>query len=178
MALNPNNFAKNAKIIQIDIYPSELGKNVDVDLSLTGDAAYILHAILPYIEKTEHQIWMEQIREWQAQDYQPVDSDTELKPHQIIDEICNQAGPEAVYVTDVGQHQMWAAQYLHHTKSPRLPDQRRSGHNGLWLRRGHWRTDGAGQGCPRRHADRRRLVPHEPERRPAPPSATTCPSSR
>ena len=46
-----------------------------------------------------------------------MDSDTELKPHQIIDEICNQAGPEAVYVTDVGQHQMWAAQYLHHTKS-------------------------------------------------------------
>ena len=73
VALNPDSFAKRAKIIQIDIDPSELGKNVD--------------------------------------------SDTELKPHQIIDEICNQAGPEAVYVTDVGQHQMWAAQYLHHTKS-------------------------------------------------------------
>lgn len=117
VALNPDSFAKRAKIIQIDIDPSELGKNVDVDLSLTGDASYILQAILPYVEKTEHKLWMEQIRSWQKNDYKPVDSDTELKPHQIIDEICNQAGPEAVYVTDVGQHQMWAAQYLHHTKS-------------------------------------------------------------
>ena len=117
VALNPDSFAKRAKIIQIDIDPSELGKNVDVDLSLNGDASYILQAILPYVEKTEHKLWMEQIRGWQKNDYKPVDSDTELKPHQIIDEICNQAGPEAVYVTDVGQHQMWAAQYLHHTKS-------------------------------------------------------------
>ena len=117
VALNPDSFAKRAKIIQIDIDPSELGKNVDVDLSLTGDASYILQAILPYVEKTEHKLWMEQIRGWQKDDYKPVDSDTELKPHQIIDEICNQAGPEAVYVTDVGQHQMRAAQYLHHTKS-------------------------------------------------------------
>ena len=117
VALNPDSFAKRAKIIQIDIDPSELGKNVDVDLSLTGDASYILQAILPYVEKTEHKLWMEQIRGWQKNDYKPVDSDTELKPHQIIDEICNQAGPETVYVTDVGQHQMWAAQYLHHTKS-------------------------------------------------------------
>lgn len=117
VALNPDSFAKRAKIIQIDIDPSELGKNVDVDLSLTGDASYILQAILPYVEKTEHKLWMEQIRGWQKDDYKPVDSATELKPHQIIDEICNQAGPEAVYVTDVGQHQMWAAQYLHHTKS-------------------------------------------------------------
>ena len=117
VALNPDSFAKRAKIIQIDIDPSELGKNVDVDLSRTGDASYILQAILPYVEKTEHKLWMEQIRGWQKDDYKPVDSDTELKPHQIIDEICNQAGPEAVYVTDVGQHQMWAAQYLHHTKS-------------------------------------------------------------
>ena len=117
VALNPKTFAKNATIIQIDIDASELGKNVDVDLSLTGDASYILQAILPYVEKTEHKLWMEQIRGWQKNDYKPVDSETELKPHQIIDEICNQAGPEAVYVTDVGQHQMWAAQYLHHTKS-------------------------------------------------------------
>ena len=117
VALNPNTFAKRAKIIQIDIDPSERGKNVAVDLSLTGDASYILQAILPYVEKTEHKLWMEQIRGWQKNDYKPVDSETELKPHQIIDEICNQAGPEAVYVTDVGQHQMWAAQYIRHTKS-------------------------------------------------------------
>ena len=117
VALNPNTFAKRAKIIQIDIDPSELGKNVAVDLSLTGDASYVLQAILPHVKEAKHTDWMDQIHAWQAMDYKPVDSDTELKPHQIINEICEQAGPEAVYVTDVGQHQMWAAQYLHHTKS-------------------------------------------------------------
>ena len=117
VALNPDAFAKRAKIIQIDIDPSELGKNVDIDLSLTGDASYVLQAILPHVKEAKHTDWMNQIHAWQAMDYKPVDSDTELKPHQIINEICEQAGPEAVYVTDVGQHQMWAAQYLHHTKS-------------------------------------------------------------
>ena len=117
VALNPKTFAKNATIIQIDIDPSELGKNVDIDLSLTGDASYVLQAILPHVKEAKHADWMDQIHAWQAMDYKPVDSDTELKPHQIINEICEQAGPEAVYVTDVGQHQMWAAQYLHHTKS-------------------------------------------------------------
>ena len=117
VALNPDAFAKRAKIIQIDIDPSELGKNVDIDLSLTGDASYVLQAILPHVKEAKHADWMDQIHAWQAMDYKTVDSDTELKPHQIINEICEQAGPEAVYVTDVGQHQMWAAQYLHHTKS-------------------------------------------------------------
>ena len=117
VALNPAKFAPHAKVIQIDIAPSELGKNVAVDLSLAGDASYILQAILPFVEKTEHKLWMEQIRAWQKNDYKPVDSDTELRPHQLIEEICRQAGPDAVYVTDVGQHQMWAAQYLHHTHS-------------------------------------------------------------
>ena len=117
VALSPDRFAPKAKIIQIDIDPSEMGKNVDLDMSITGDAAYVLQAILPYVEKTEHKLWMEQIRSWQKVDYHPQDSDTELRPHQLIAEICRQAGPEAVYVTDVGQHQMWAAQYLHHTKS-------------------------------------------------------------
>jgi len=117
VALNPETFARRAKIIQIDIDPSELGKNVTIDLSLTGDASYILQAILPYIERRFHMRWMEQIAQWQKNDYKPKDSDTELKPHQMIEEICRQAGEDAVYVTDVGQHQMWAAQYLHHTKS-------------------------------------------------------------
>ena len=117
VALKPETFAHNAKRIQIDIDPSEMGKNVPVDLALVGDAAYILQAILPHIQPARHPDWIARIREWQSHDYKPVDSDTVLKPHQMIDEICRQAGPDAVYVTDVGQHQMWAAQYLHHVKS-------------------------------------------------------------
>ena len=117
VALNPETFANRAKVIQIDIDPSEMGKNIAVDLGIAGDAAYVLQAILPYLEPAEHTAWMDQIHEWQKNDCKPQDSETELRPHQLIDEICRQAGPDAVYVTDVGQHQMWAAQYLHHTKS-------------------------------------------------------------
>lgn len=117
VALNPKTFAKNATIIQIDIDASELGKNVDVDLSIVGDAAYVLNAMLPQIKPAKHPDWMKMIQSWQAQDYHPVSDPTRLMPHQVIGEVCNQCGPEAVYVTDVGQHQMWAAQYLRHTKS-------------------------------------------------------------
>ena len=117
VALNPKTFAKNATIIQIDIDASELGKNVDVDLAIVGDAAYVLNAMLPIIEDKKHPDWIKMIHEWQAQDYHPVSDASRLMPHQVIGEVCNQCGPEAVYVTDVGQHQMWAAQYIRHTKS-------------------------------------------------------------
>ena len=117
VALKPETFASKARIIQIDIDPSEMGKNVAVDVSLTGDAAYVLQAILPHVERGFHMHWMEQIEQWQKNDYKPKDSAAELRPHQIIAEICRQAGDDAVYVTDVGQHQMWAAQFLKHTKS-------------------------------------------------------------
>ncbi len=117
VALNPATFAPKAKIIQIDIDPSEIGKNVDIFLSLVGDVSYIIQAILPHVQETSHTQWAQQIQQWQALDYHPQDSDTDLRPHQIIEEICRQCGDDAVYVTDVGQHQMWAAQYLHHTQS-------------------------------------------------------------
>ena len=117
VALNPDKFASKAKIIQIDIDPSELGKNVDVDLAIAGDVCYVLSGMLPLIEEKKHPDWMKMIHEWQAQDYHPVSDPTRLMPHQVIGEVCSQCGPEAVYVTDVGQHQMWAAQYIRHTKS-------------------------------------------------------------
>ena len=117
VALNPRTFASKATIVQIDIDPSEIGKNVDIDLSVVGDAAYILRAMLPMIKPAKHDEWMKTIQSWQAQDYHPVSDASRLMPHQVIGEVCNQCGPEAVYVTDVGQHQMWAAQYLRHAKS-------------------------------------------------------------
>ena len=117
VALKPKTFAKNATIIQIDIDPSELGKNVDVDLAIAGDVCYVLSGMLPLIEEKKHPDWMKMIHEWQAQDYHPVSDASRLMPHQVIGEVCNQCGPEAVYVTDVGQHQMWAAQYIRHAKS-------------------------------------------------------------
>ena len=117
VALTPEKFAAGAKIIQIDIDASEVDKNVPVDVSVVGDAAVVLKALLPQVKKAEHAEWFAQIAEWQAADYQPKDSETVLKPHQIIREVCEMTGPDTTYVTDVGQHQMWAAQYVRHTKA-------------------------------------------------------------
>ena len=116
VALNPEKFAAGAKIVQIDIDASEVDKNVLVDASVVGDAAVVLQALLPLVHAAEHPDWFAQIAEWQAADYQPKDSETVLKPHQIIRETCEMTGPDTTYVTDVGQHQMWAAQYVLHTK--------------------------------------------------------------
>lgn len=116
VTLNPNKFAQRSKIIHMDIDPSEVNKNVVADYSLIGDIKHILQKLLPLINPAKHTEWMEQIAQWQSRDYHPKDSDTELKPHQLIDTICEMAGPDAIYATDVGQHQMWAAQYIRHTK--------------------------------------------------------------
>ena len=116
VALNPQTFARRAAILQIDIDPSEVNKNVAVDKWVIGDVKTVLRALLSLVQPAEHPEWMELIRSWQAQDYRPRDDAYSLKPHQIIGSICEQAGPDAVYVTDVGQHQMWAAQYVRHVR--------------------------------------------------------------
>lgn len=114
VALNTEKFARDAKIIHIDIDSSEIGKNVEVDVSIVGDVKDVLQQLLPLIKQANHDQWFEQLALWKSKDYKPKDNASVLKPHQIIHTICENAGPDAVYVTDVGQHQMWAAQYLKH----------------------------------------------------------------
>jgi len=116
VALNPAKFARRAKIIQIDIDASEVDKNVSVDCSVIGDAKIVLGALAGMLNDADHSEWRETIQQWQDMDFVPGDSETELKPHQILETICDLAGDDTVYVTDVGQHQMWAAQYLTHVK--------------------------------------------------------------
>ncbi|MCZ9313026.1 MAG: biosynthetic-type acetolactate synthase large subunit [Methanocorpusculum sp.] len=116
VALNTKKFAGHATIIHIDIDPSEISKNVPAGHSLIGDVAQILTRLLPMIPAAEHTEWRNQIAEWQKTDYVPQDSDTTLKPHQVIHTISRLAGDDAIFVTDVGQHQMWAAQYCRRSK--------------------------------------------------------------
>lgn len=119
VALDTSKFGRNAKIIQLDIDASEINKNVEVDYYLNGDLSDILKKLLPLINKKSNDEWHKEIDTWKKQDYKPTDSDENslnLKPHQIVREVCRQAGKDAIYVTDVGQHQMWAAQYISHVR--------------------------------------------------------------
>ncbi len=114
VAMNPEAFARRAFRIQIDIDPSEVNKNVPVDLSLVGEAAQVLEQLLPHVENGEHAEWISQIRKWQSLEYEPTDDPKTLKPHQIMRMIGELAGPDTIITTDVGQHQVWAAQYIEH----------------------------------------------------------------
>ena len=116
VALNTKKFGANARIVHIDIDPSEINKNVTADYSIVGDVKEVLTELLKYVKPAKHESWAKQIALWKEDDYKPTDSATELKPHYLVEKACEIAGEDAIYVTDVGQHQMWAAQFLHHTK--------------------------------------------------------------
>jgi acetolactate synthase-1/2/3 large subunit len=116
VALNPAQFAPHAQKIQIDIDPAEFHKNVPVDCTVAGDVRAIFTQLLPLIEARQRPAWAAQIQQWQSQDYHPKDDATQLKPHQVMQCISALAGEDAIYVTDVGQHQLWAAQYCRHVR--------------------------------------------------------------
>ncbi len=114
VALDTNDFAKKATIIQIDIDLSEINKNVTVDHYVIGDVKTVLENLLPLIKKGDRAEWLKTLDEYKAVDYAPQDDDSQILPHQLIGAICDMAGEDTVVVTDVGQHQMWSAQYVHH----------------------------------------------------------------
>ena len=114
VALDTNDFAKKATIIQIDIDLSEINKNVAVDHYVIGDVKTVLQNLLPLIKKGDRAEWLKTLDEYKAVDYAPQDDDSQILPHQLIGAICDMAGEDTVVVTDVGQHQMWSAQYVHH----------------------------------------------------------------
>lgn len=116
VALNTTKFGHNAKIIHIDIDSVEINKNIIADYSIIGDVKAVLKELMPHIKPADRSDWFEQIEKWKADDYHPEDCETALRPHQVIGTACEIAGEDAIFVTDVGQHQMWAAQFLHHVK--------------------------------------------------------------
>ncbi len=116
VALDTKTFAKEATIIQIDIDLSEINKNVSVDHYLIGDVKKILESLLPLLEKKPRTEWIEILNVYKKVDYVPKDNDEIITPHQLIESTCEIMGKDTVFVTDVGQHQMWTAQYVHHTQ--------------------------------------------------------------
>ncbi|KWZ79120.1 biosynthetic-type acetolactate synthase large subunit [Anaerococcus tetradius] len=116
VALNTKKFAKNAYIVHIDIDKSEIDKNIFTDFSLVGDLKEILSELLDYIEKKDRKEWIERVNELKKDDYKPEDCRDKIKPHQVISYISEFLGEDLIFVTDVGQHQMWTAQYCGRTK--------------------------------------------------------------
>jgi acetolactate synthase-1/2/3 large subunit len=123
-------FAPHAKVIHVDIDPAEIGKNRAADLPVVGDCKRVLrrlNAILNELAATEkeanraeREAWWAQIRQWQREHpLTPAISATEIKPQHVMTEIDRLSGGEAIVTTDVGQHQMWAAQFIRFNR-PRL----------------------------------------------------------
>ena len=114
---NAKNFAPNAKILHIDIDSKEIGKNVRADESLIGDAQQILLKLNEYVNKASHQEWCDEISEMQKKYPLSYDKSVLTGPG-AIEEIYRQTKGDAIISTEVGQHQMWSAQFYKY-KSPR-----------------------------------------------------------
>ncbi|CAM4460578.1 biosynthetic-type acetolactate synthase large subunit [Paenibacillus phoenicis] len=106
-------FAPHAKVVHIDIDPAEIGKNVYADIPIVGDVKTVLEMLNPLVSRADKaDAWRAQIQRMKIE--KPLkykDSDTVLKPQWVIEMLNETTGGDAIITTDVGQHQMWTAQY-------------------------------------------------------------------
>ena len=113
-------YAKDARKIHIEIDRSEVNKNVKVDSALIGDARQVLEQLLPRLEHRERGDWLGHIRELKGdsavRDIQGLPDNGHLYAAHVINDLWKETNGEAIVVTDVGQHQMWEAQYYHHNQ--------------------------------------------------------------
>jgi acetolactate synthase I/II/III large subunit len=120
-----NTYAQNAQVIHVDIDPAEIGKNVLADIGIVGDVKQVLRQLIPSTEHRQRSQWFGQIREWQQEaatrDILTAGDDETLHVPYVIDQIRRSLnGNRATVVSDVGQHQMWAAQYFRHEQRSRF----------------------------------------------------------
>ncbi len=119
VALKPSSFARNAKVVQIDIDRSEINKNVETAHHIVGDAKRVLQLLNERLEQLDHAEWKEYVFAFKTQtEYD--EAEDRLTPVQVLDAIARAVPRDTVYTTDVGQHQMWAIQHLHFEYSGQL----------------------------------------------------------
>ncbi len=109
-------FAPGATIIHMDVDPSSISKNIRVDIPVVGDAGNILEGLLEGVERRERKPWMDRIAEWKAKHPLAYANGGTLKPQHVVQQICEASEGKAVVCTEVGQNQMWAAQWFTHTR--------------------------------------------------------------
>lgn len=112
---NTETFAKNAKILQIDIDPVEINKNVIVTEEIVGDIREVLKIINRNLKQQDHSEWLKKIQQYKEKYPLKYHTDALTGPF-VVEEIYRQTKGDALIVTEVGQHQMWAAQYYRFTK--------------------------------------------------------------
>ena len=112
---NPKTFAKNAKILQIDVDPVEINKNICVSASIIGDVKAVLTVINRRLEAQEHKEWLDTVKEYKEK-YPLTYDKGRLTCPEIMEAIYDITKGEAVITTEVGQHQMWAAQFYKYDK--------------------------------------------------------------
>ena len=112
---NTEKFARKAKILQIDIDPAEMNKNVIIDLGIEGDIKTVLKKLNAKLPQQEHKEWLDKVEEYKVKYPLKYHHDVLTGPF-IVEEIYRQTNGDALIVTEVGQHQMWAAQYYKFTK--------------------------------------------------------------
>jgi len=110
-----NTYAPGAKKIHVEIDPSEVHKNVKVDVPLVGDLKTVLTDLLPLVDENDHEEWLQQIAEWKAEgnarSIMNWPEDGKLHVSHLVHDLWQATGGNAIVTTDVGQHQMWTAQY-------------------------------------------------------------------
>ncbi|HXE79457.1 MAG TPA: biosynthetic-type acetolactate synthase large subunit [Vicinamibacterales bacterium] len=115
---NLKTYAPNAKKIHVEIDPAEINKNVKVDVALVGDLREVLSELLPMVPAGDHAAWLARIHELKGdsavRDIQNLPDNGHLYAAHVINDLWRATDGSAVVVTDVGQHQMWEAQYYHH----------------------------------------------------------------